>query len=407
YEILSLIGLLLYLPVLFTKKGPEDRITFIRERLGLSKYDKVDIWLHAVSVGEMIAALPLLKAIKQAYPEKRIMLSTITYTGQKVAKEKCSEAHRIMYMPWDSSLILRRVIKEASPLVFITIETELWPNLFRNLKKHNTKILLMNGRISASSHRGYSYIKPFIKHVLSLVDVFCMQDEISAKRILSLGAPRERVKVIGNFKFHLSAPSSLPKWTEKIKGIIISAGSTHRGEDEIILKAYKDIKVEEEHVKLIIAPRHPERFKEVEELIKTYNMSYIKRTEIRDTKESIDEDVVLLDTIGELSGVYACCTIAFVGGSLVPIGGHNILEPAYWSKPIIIGPYMDNFPIVEDFIKSGAAFTVKDEVEMANTIKKLLRDKKALEEAGAKAKEIVNKNIGAVERAMEVLRGVL
>ncbi len=409
YNILSVVALIFYLPFLILKRGPGSKLSFIKERLGMSRYTRADIWLHAVSVGEVIAAIPLLKSIKREFPQMKIVLSTITYTGQKVARQKFSEADRIMYMPWDTSFIVNNIVKSILPYVFITIETEFWPNLFRVLKRYNVQIIVMNGRISPSSFSGYSRIKPFIETVLSFIDIVCVQDDTSAKRVLSLGAVPEKVKMLGNFKFDISLSETLQSWTELLRGPILVAGSTHKGEEVIVSRAFKKAKKRIHDMKLILAPRHPERFAEVEEVLKKEGLVYCRRSKIGIiASEAIPDpmDVILLDTIGELSGVYAHCTVAFVGGSLVPVGGHNILEPAYWSRPILVGPHMDNFPIISDFLENSAANEVKNQDEMAENIIQLMEDKERAEEMGRKARGIVEKNIGAVDRAMEIIKEV-
>jgi 3-deoxy-D-manno-octulosonic-acid transferase len=409
YDILSAIALLFYLPTLLTKKGPENRLTFIKERLGLSRYSNADVWVHAVSVGEVMAAIPLLKALKKEYPQKKFLVTTITYTGQRVAKEKFPEADRIMYMPYDNGLgILNKVVAQIKPELFITIETELWPALFYALKRHGSKILVMNGRLSASSTKGYSRVKFFMRKLLSFVDAFGMQDNVYANRVLMLGAPKDKVEAIGSFKFDITMPPlNESSWTWKLQKPILSVGSAHRGEDRIIIQAFKTIQSEMKGVKMIFAPRHPERFDEVEELFKTESVRYIRRSQIDplNPEQSLaGVDAVLLDTIGELSQVYACSDIAFVAGSLVPIGGHNILEPAYWAKPILTGPYMDNFPIVEDFLQNNALIQVKNETELANAAIALLKDRRSLEEMGKRARQIIDKNIGAVSRGMSIIK---
>lgn len=409
YDILSTAALIGYMPILLTKKGPDNKVTFVRERLGKAEYEKSDIWLHAVSMGEVLAALPLLKAIHNEYPDKKILITTITYTGQRVAREKFPEAARIMYFPWDASYILEHVVKKVNPDIYITIETELWPNIFKVLKAHGSRILMMNGRISPSSFKGYNRLRFFIKEVLSLIDFICMQDETSQERILNLGADPQKVTVTGNFKFDIHLPEKTLSWTQGLKGPVFAAGSTHRGEDVIIARAFKDIKKSINDATLIVAPRHPERFDEVEAELKGEGLTCLRRTNISDSSFVLPEnlDAIIVDTIGELSALYASSTVAYVGGSLVPVGGHNIMEPAYWSKPIIFGPYMHNFPIASDFIKHDAAREVKDGRELAQTVISLIEDKEEAHKMAQKARSLVVKNIGAVERAMKIIREVL
>ncbi len=453
YNILSALLLIIYLPWLLFKKGPESRITFIRERLGISRYEETDIWIHAVSVGETIASLPLMKKLRQEYPYKRIVFSTTTYTGQKIASEKFPEADRIMYMPWDTDLCAGRVINQLKPDIFITIETEIWPLLYNRLKNTGSRIILINGRLSEKSYKEYRLIKFLMKRVLSDVDFFFMQSDDDASKIIKLGADETKVEVMGNLKFDMDFTGRTPlPWLDNIGGQILLAGSTHRGEDEIILDAYEKItgnrnrrswvmghgsdtinkstvsssqltvdgnkeqphKEKSENIqqtpdlKLIIAPRHPERFDEVEEILKERGLKYIRRTGI--TQQNPDHslhDVILLDTIGELSQLFSMANITFIGGSLLPYGGHNILEPAYWGKPVIFGPYMDNFPIASDFLARSAAFQVKDSDDIAAKVIELLEDDDKAKEIGNKAKEIVDANTGAANKAIDMIRSIL
>jgi 3-deoxy-D-manno-octulosonic-acid transferase len=418
YNLISVIGLLFYLPRLLLKKGPESRLTFIKERLGMSDYNKTDIWVHAVSVGETLASLPFLKKLKKDFPDKKIILSTTTYTGQKIAREKFPEADRIMYMPLDSVLCVKRAVNILRPEIFITVETELWPALFQTLNKNGSRIIILNGRLSNESFNGYRKIKLLIKKVLSNVDFLYMQEKAYAERVIVLGADRHKVGVMGNFKFDIDFDTSTPlNWLERVEGKILLAASTHKGEEEIILDAFESVKRNVNDLKLILAPRHPERFNEAAEIIGKKGLNYIRRSEINQGSAVSDQqsalthdtfpDVIILDTIGELSSVFSKVSIAFIGGSLVPAGGHNILEPAYWSKPIIFGPHMDNFPIAEEFLKRTAAFQVRDSKDITEKVIELLTNSEKAAAMGHNAKAIVDKNTGAVKKALDLTRGFI
>ncbi|RJQ44155.1 MAG: 3-deoxy-D-manno-octulosonic acid transferase [Nitrospiraceae bacterium] len=414
YSFLSAVALLLYLPFIVLKKGPQDRIAFIKERLGISRYEKTDIWVHAVSVGEVIACIPFLKVLKKEFPGKKITLSTTTYTGQKVARERFPEAERIMYMPWDSGMSVLKPVHSLRPDIFITVETELWPVLFRTLKRQGSRIIILNGRISNKSYTGYKRLGFLMKHVLSYPDFLFMQGNNDAERIINIGADRSKVGVMGNFKFDITfdTASLRPECLEGIKGKILLAASTHKGEEEIILEAFASLSAQRPDLKLIIAPRHPERFAEVEEIIRKRNLSYIRRTAMNVAGANSSSPlqypaIILLDTIGELSRTFSVVTIAFIGGSLVPVGGHNILEPAYWSKPILFGPYMDNFPFAADFLDQSAAIQVKDAKDIILTVKDLLDTSDKAVRMGQAAKGMVEKNTGAVEKAIGLIRGFI
>ena len=412
YNFLSAIALLIYFPFLLSKKGPESKRTFIRERLGISRYTKTDIWIHAVSVGEVIACVPFLKRLKKEFPGKRIVLSTTTYTGQKVACERFPEADRIMYMPCDTGLCVSRVVNSLKPEIFITIETELWPALFWALKKTGSKIIILNGRISNKSFKGYRRLSFFMKKILSYVDFLYMQGETDAEKIMAIGADKYKVGVMGNFKFDISFDTSSPlNWLENIKGRILLAASTHKGEEEIILNAYDLIKQKYPDLRLILAPRHPERFNEVADILGKRNLNFIRRSMISQSNVGAYCDtpcnIILLDTIGELSGMFSKVTIAFIGGSLVPVGGHNILEPAYWAKPIIFGPHMDNFPIAGEFLERHAAIQVKDANEIVQEVSSLLDNNDLAVQTGRNAKTIIERNTGSVKKAIELVRGYI
>jgi len=409
YNLLSAIAVLLYLPVLVMKKGPEDRIRFIRERLGVSHYSKTDIWVHAVSVGEVIACVPFLKMLKKEFPDKSIVFSTTTYTGQKIAHERFPEACRIMYIPCDTWLCVKRAANGLRPEIFITIETELWPALFSALKKNASRIIILNGRISNKSFKGYRRLSYFMKKLLAYVDFLYMQGEADAEKIKAIGADNNRVRIMGNFKYDIAFDvSGAPDWLENINGRILLAASTHKGEEEIILNAYDSIRQTCPDLKLIIAPRHPERFKEAEEILKKRNLNFIRRSALSvGAHRDVPFNIILLDTIGELSRVFSKVTIAFVGGSLVPVGGHNILEPAYWAKPMIFGPYMDNFPMAEEFLDQAAAVKVNDAHEIVVAVTDLLNNSEKAGRMGLKAKAMVEKNAGAVKKAIELVRGFL
>lgn len=420
YNLLSTISLLIYLPWLLLKKGSADKAQFLNERLGLSTYSKTDIWVHAVSVGETIACLPFLKALKREFPGKKILFSTTTYTGQQIAREKFPEADRIMYMPWDAGLCVNKAVNSLRPEVFITIETELWPVLFNSLKKSGSHILLLNGRLSPKSFKGYNVSRFFMKEVLSYADFLYMQTKGDAERIVALGAQEEKVGIMGNFKFDIEFDKKASlAWRDIINGRIFLAGSTHKGEDEIILDAYELIKgvrgqrsegkEKTSDIKLIIAPRHPERFSEVEKLLKERSMNFIRRSEIQKAgnNKAAEADVILLDTIGELSELFSNAAITFIGGSLLPFGGHNILEPAYWGNPIIFGPHMENFPIAEEFLNRSAALEVKNAKEIAATVVELIQRPEKAKLMGENAKTILDENKGAVKKALKLVRGYL
>lgn len=417
YNLFTLIGVVFYSPWIFFKKGPEDKPAFIRERFGISDYDKTDLWVHAVSVGEVLACLPFLKVLKKEFPTMKIIVSTTTYTGQKIARDRIPEADRIMYIPLDVMIFTNRVATALKPKIFITVETELWPGLFHSLKNCGSRILILNGRLSRKSFNGYMKIKFLMKRLLAHADYIYMQGESDAKRIIELGADKNKVGVMGNFKFDIDYDNTDPlPWLEHMQGNILLAASTHEGEEDIVLDAYSSIRKKDRALKLILAPRHPERFDEVAHLIEERGFNYIRRSQLmndarqttRDERETTKlPDIILLDTIGELSRVFSKVSIAFIGGSLVPKGGQNILEPAFWAKPIMFGPHMENFPFAADFLDKSAAIRVMNARDIADTVIRLLNDKETASAIGRNAKAIIENNRGAVTKALELVRGFI
>ncbi|OGW57364.1 MAG: hypothetical protein A2Z09_00290, partial [Nitrospirae bacterium RBG_16_43_8] len=362
YSFLYFVVLIFLLPFEYRKRPRDLRQRWLKEKLGLfnfqlSTFNSKLIWVHAVSVGEVMASLPLLEKLKVRYPSVSLVLSTITDTGQKVAMEKAPEGTKVIYLPFDLKFILKRTLKNIQPDLFITIETELWPNLLMTLKKRKTPAVVMNGRISDDSFKGYKRIKFFMGGIIDCVDLFCMQEAVYAERIKELGAPGNKVRALGSFKFDTVPSLNIPEWTKLLSHPVIIAGSTHRGEEDLLVSSYLELKKDFPDLTLIIAPRHPERFKEVEELVKEKGLEYIKCSELASKLPGFRASglIVILDAVGELASVYGVSDVAVIGGSFIEHGGQNLLEPAFWGKPIICGPHMENFPFAKEFYERGAA----------------------------------------------------
>lgn len=405
YSAIYLVAMLVLLPFEYKKRPKELRGRWIREKFGLfdfdnSKSNKV-VWLHAVSVGESLAAVPLIKDFKEKHRDISFVISTITDTGQKVAAERLTGIAKVIYMPFDLGFVLKRAIARFRPSLFVSMETEIWPGAFRAMKKAEVKVAIINGRISERSFSGYKKIRFFLKRVLENVDAFCMQDAVYAGRAIDVGASPERVIVTGNMKFDIRPPQARLSWADSIAGQVIVAGSTHRGEEELILNAYLRLKAELPSLNLILAPRHPERFDEVANLLR--GVAFVRRSEISDR---VSGSVILLDKIGELLGAYSLADIAVIGGSFIEHGGQNPLEAAYWSKPIVCGPHMENFPFTEEFFKDGGAIRVSEE-GLYGTLKELLENPDKRISVGQKAKALSMKNTGAVERTIFALERLI
>ncbi len=419
YNILLTIFLILYIPYqlirkLFKKLPPR----LLKERLGgfpnLSSQHPV--WVHAASVGEVLCCIPLLKRIRQEKPDLAIVLSTMTYTGNETAKRLVPEADWILFFPWDHPFLIRRALKRLSPRLFLLAETELWPNLLRLCGYHHIPVSLFNGRISETSLRGYLFLKSFFMKSMQAISFFLMQSEEDRNRIIEIGAPPERTTVVGNIKFDQIPPSQDTESASNLLSTfglnghetILIAGSTHPGEEEMLLQIYQNLKVTFSPLILLLAPRHLNRLDEVERILNREGLSWKRRSSlIQKDKEEVAE-VILLDTMGELMKVYSLGTIVFIGGSLVSIGGHNPLEPLLYKKCTLFGPYMFNFlEISRRLIAEGGAVLVKDKEELSSQLRRLLTNEKERKEIGEKGYRFLQKHRGATERIFEKIRPFL
>lgn len=359
------------------------------------------IWVHAVSVGEVMAAHPLIRELKKKYPDRKLILSTVTVTGNYTARRRVPEADAVFYFPFDFPCIVRRVIRGINPQIVLVAETELWPNFFRELKRAGIPSVVINGRISLKSHGNYLKFRELFKQVFDNVTLFCMQSEADAVRIKDIGADPLKVTVTGNLKFDqkLSVIKSTPLALASGKKVI-TAGSTHKGEEDALLDIFKQLRLKYPELLLIIAPRHPERFDEVEGLINKAGYDCQRRTKLKGPVK----DVLLLDTIGELRSFYSVCDIAFVGGSLVKVGGHNLVEPAAMKKPVIFSRYMFNFKeISEALLSAGGGIMVKDKAELYAQIDNLLSDQELARRMGEKAFSVIEMNSGAAQKTIDAV----
>ncbi len=395
----------------------------LRQRLGFLPITfnidaEESIWIHAVSVGEALTARALAADLKARYPRLRLFLSTTTIAGQQVARRSLSDVDAVFYFPFDWTFIVRRTLSLVRPRLFIMMETEIWPNLLRECRRRGVKTVMINGRISSRSYPRYRLVRPFFRRVLGDVDRFCMQSEESARRLVDLGATAVHVSVTGSLKFdslELPAAASHGKPRERVlrffrlapNRTVIVAGSTLRGEEAAVLRAFARIKETLPTALLVLAPRHPERFIEVERLARATGLVTMKRSELPIDAEP-RADVVVLDTLGELAQLYQISTAVFVGGSLEDHGGHNILEPAIFGKPIVFGPYMQNFREIADaFLSNAAAIQVPSERELASTLLDLVTDPVRRARLGAAARALVEANRGAKTKTLDVIGELL
>lgn len=413
YSFLYLIVLIFLLPLEYFKRPASLRKRWIREKFGFFKENeqietfKPKIWIHAVSVGEVSAVSRLIKELSSKY---EIILSTITDTGQKIANERFKNCNvKVIYMPFDIPFAINKALKHFKPLAVILTETELWPNLIRIASK-KMPVILVNGRMSDKSFNGYSRIKFFIKPLLERLSLLCVQEEQYRDKFLHLGAEKQKIQVTGNMKFDIELKEIHYPWENSITRPVILAGSTHEPEEEIILDAFLKLNI---NGTLMIAPRHPERFEEVENLIKrkiadsNREISFSKITEIPSLHSSQSlTSIVLVDQIGILGSLYRICDIAIIGGSFIPHGGQNPLEPAYWRKPIISGPYMHNFPFIEEFLKHKACI-MSDKTSLPEILRELIENSELRQTTGNKAYQLFISKSGATEKTLRLLNRLI
>lgn len=373
------------------------------------------IWIHAVSVGEAISVKPLLEELGRIFPLRRIVISTVTVSGNKIAQSFKAKEDLVIYLPFDISFITRNVVKRIRPGLFIAMETEIWPNMISALHNFNVPIVLVNGRISNGSFAGYKKIKIFTRPILEKINLFCMQTGNDSKRIIFLGAHEEKVKIVGNMKFDaIDYKGKAADYREEYKkvlgltstGKLIVAGSTHAGEEEIILHVYKKLIGDFPGLKLLIAPRNIDRSASIEKLINKFNFKSLRISQAKRSGSNTNSlsRVFVLDTIGELVNFYAISDLVFVGGSLVKKGGHNIIEPALFEKPIIFGLHMSNFrDIAEAFLSKAAALQVKDSRDLYNCFKELLINREKRESLGILAKAVTEESRGATKKVVSFI----
>jgi 3-deoxy-D-manno-octulosonic-acid transferase len=386
------------------------------------------IWIHAVSVGEVLAALPLAQQLKKRFPQRPLVVSTTTITGQKLARERLPFADGFFYFPLDWRGPVTRALGAARAAIVIIVETEIWPNFLRECRRAHVPVIFVNGRLSERSFRGYrralSYsggvVAGFLKKVLGDATLFLMQSEEDAARLIELGAASERVLTTGNLKYDLADPTESPlsvclgaELARSNRRPVIVAGSVLANEEGSVLRAFAGVERDFPSALLILAPRKPEQFDNAAEIVVKSGRKLLRRRDLvlngaGSGALSEQVNVFLLDSLGELAGLYRLADIVFVGGSLVPGGGHNILEPAAFSKVPIYGPSMENFREMSGkFLAAGAAIQVKNSEDLAAAWESLLRDPERAAQIGKRARELAERNRGATERVLAHIEGVI
>jgi 3-deoxy-D-manno-octulosonic-acid transferase len=383
----------------------------VRERLGLVRHEHPATpvgWIHAVSVGECIAAAPLVEALHHAYPALPLVVSTVTETGARVARERFAGVARHRYFPLDFPGVARRVVASIDPVFFVGMETELWPNTLRVLATRGVPTMIANGRLSDRSFRRYRVVRGAMRRVLGHVTVFGMQSAEDARRIIALGAAPERVVVTGNLKAEpLADPAGAVDLWRRLLGLAADqpvwiAGSTHRGEEDAVLAAHGRARREHPDLVLVLAPRHPERVGEVVALLKARGLAAVRRSELPAQRRP--GAVIVLDTVGELAQLYAIADVVFVGGSLAELGGHNMLEPAMRGKPVLFGPHTHNFrEAATMLLETGGGEVVRDAGTLGDALCALLADAGLRAERGAAGRRAVAARHGALRATLDLV----
>ncbi|HKV34017.1 MAG TPA: 3-deoxy-D-manno-octulosonic acid transferase [Pyrinomonadaceae bacterium] len=416
YSLLLSLGLLLFSPYfLFQALAHRKYIDGLRERLGfLPTIEKQPVvWLHCVSVGETQAARPLVERLRKELPQSTLVVSTVTLTGQRLARDLFrNHAARVFYFPFDWTWAVRRALSAMNPVAVLVMETELWPNFLRECKRREIPVALVNGRISRKSFARYVRIRFFLRRVLACLSMAVMQSERDAERIRELGMNEERVFTVGNLKFESSSYMDENPDVKARFGLtdvpLVLAASTHAPEEKIILESFKRL-LGTQQVRLMLAPRHPERFNEVAELIQASGLSWARRTNDPAASDAV-ASVILLDTIGELPGIYSLASVVFVGGSIVDRGGHNVLEPAAHGVAVITGAHTHNFHAIVDLLNEAQAIVQLPPVEgeeavtkLTEVLQRVLGEAEWRDELGRRARALINENQGAAERTMKLL----
>ena len=409
----NLLTYLLYLPYVgyWLIRGISNRAYLQRlgERLGIG-YPRLErcIWIHAVSVGEVVAAVPLIRALARRYPDRPLLVTTVTPTGAARVAALFGDEVQHTYIPFETPTMVDRFYAATNPDVALVLETEIWPNLYRGCGVRGIPLVLVSARISPKSVRSYRRLLPLFRETLSHGIVIAAQSDADAERFLSLGAAPERTRVTGNIKFDVELAPDLPLRGQELRSELFGdrpvwiAASTHEGEEELVLDAHRILIEKHPDLLLLLVPRHPQRFQAVRELAAKQPMSVVARTE--GVPCSAATQVFLGDTMGELPLFYAASDVAFVGGSLVPVGGHNLLEPAALGLPLLSGPHVFNAQEIADmFVARHACSIVNDSIELAGEVARLLSDAATAARMGEAGRDILERNRGALARLMAMI----
>ncbi|NCX93398.1 MAG: 3-deoxy-D-manno-octulosonic acid transferase [Gammaproteobacteria bacterium] len=404
---------LLFLPLALLRlywrgaKAPKYRERW-GERLGFPPFRSRDcIWVHVVSLGETIAAVPLIKKLIEAHPDREILVTSTTPTGSEKVKAQFGSQVKHCYMPYDLPFMWSAFFWRVKPSILILLETELWPNLLHICRARKIPTVLANGRLSDRSCDKYKRFSSIAKHMMQDITFVIAQTENDKKNYVALGLNPDKCAVTGNLKFDLSPPADIVERALTLKNLFPNrlvwiAASTHQGEEVVIMRVQKKIRAKMPEVLLILVPRHPERFPAVEEMALEHDLKFVTKTSGAPVTDEID--IFLGNTMGELLTYYAASSVAFVGGSLIPVGGHNLLEPAALGLPCITGPHMENFVMITKLlVDADGAIQIEQAEELEEILLKLLHDPERRAQMGKNGQDLVAKNRGSVDRQHQVI----
>jgi 3-deoxy-D-manno-octulosonic-acid transferase len=422
YNILFVAAAALAFPLVFVNvlTSPKRKKTFFG-RLGFQCLEPFNVirpvWVHALSVGEVLSSIPLIRAIRKRCPRQSLVVSVSTLTGHGIAESVLgNDVDLIFYFPYDFLWSVRKMIEKIDPAVFFLIESDIWPNFLFEMKRKRKPVVLVNGRISPRSFRGYRRFSFFMRAVFSWISVICVQSRTDAERFKSLGVPSDKVFVAGNVKFDQTVDTVPSDDVRRMRARmhikpdqkVLLAGSTHEGEESALLDTFFRLKKELGRIVLVVVPRDPQRSKTVRKLVSAFGGTATTLSELESEVYVGPKDVVVVDTMGVLSRLYALSDVAFVGGSLVTSGGHNPLEPAAYAKPVVFGRDMSDFSSVAAMlIDNGGAIQVEGRDQLFRAIKGLLDDGKLAEATGRRAFEVFQSNKGAVEKTIRASEAFL
>jgi 3-deoxy-D-manno-octulosonic-acid transferase len=393
------------------RKGLGERLGRVPSRLRLPAENKPTIWIHAVSVGEVLAVAGLLEELQRRLPQHRIFVSTTTDTGQSLARKRFGD-DRVFYFPMDFAFAIRPYLRALRPRLVVIAETEFWPTFIRLTRASGARIAVVNARISDRSWPNYRRFHRLLRRVLVNVDLFLAQTQEDATRLEGIGAAADRVRGTGNLKFDMPLPVT-PVIVENLRkslvangaGPVLVCGSTVDGEETLLLKAFETVLVQYPRAVMILAPRHPERFSAVAELLGQMSIGFRRRSSWNG--DALQGKIFLLDTIGELAAIYALADIAFVGGSLVPRGGHNIIEPTQYGVATVVGNHTENFRDIVSFFESQNAVRIVGPAELPLVFLELLANDEERRSLGKRGAETTRSQIGATARSAAALEELL